>query len=122
MEKIARCSKEYTRWIKTLVRFLNQVVAVEVDVWAEIGGDHHHHHHHHHHGGCLGGWKVAELGQAPAAGQESNYSLMDLTATTAPAASATNVCLFHQINRDQASTACVCKPPTIRRTGTNSST
>ena len=46
--------------------FLNQVVAVEVDVWAEIGGDDHHHHHHHHHhhgGGCLGGWKVAELGQ-----------------------------------------------------------
>ena len=58
--------------------------------------------------------------RAPAAGQESNYSLMDLTATTAPAASATNVCLFHQINRDQATTACVCKPPTGRRTGTNS--
>ena len=33
------------------LEFLNQVVAVEVDVWAEIGGDHHHHHHHHHHGG-----------------------------------------------------------------------
>ena len=60
--------------------------------------------------------------RAPAAGQESNYSLMDLTATTAPAASATNVCLFHQINMDQATTACVCKPTTIRRTGTNSST
>ena len=46
---------------------------------------------------------------------------MDLTATTAPAASATNVCLFHQINRDQATTACVCKPPTSRRTSANMS-
>ena len=105
------------------MRFLNQVVAVEVDfgrrlvvmiitttiiiiiimvvdVWV---------------GGRWRSWV-----RAPAAGQESNYSLMDLTATTAPAASATNVCLFHQINRDQATTACVCKPPTSRRTGTNS--
>ena len=78
------------------------IIIIMVDVWV---------------GGRWRSWV-----RAPAAGQESNYSLMDLTATTAPAASATNVCLFHQINRDQATTACVCKPPTSRRTGTNSST
>ena len=68
------------------------IIIIMVDVWV---------------GGRWRSWV-----RAPAAGQESNYSLMDLTATTAPAASATNVCLFHQINRDQATTACVCKPPT----------